>query len=80
VECGVGRGMDPAHFAGLVVPQSESYARLEEGIHIVRRAWWGWGVRRPPTSDKAAELARTSVSARHIAHIGDTSDDIAHAH
>src|SRR6266508_4750293 len=32
VECGVGRGMDPAHFAGLGVPHAESYPRLEEGI------------------------------------------------
>ena len=38
VECGVGRGMDPAHFAGLGVAPAESYPRLEEGIEIVRRA------------------------------------------
>jgi alkanesulfonate monooxygenase SsuD/methylene tetrahydromethanopterin reductase-like flavin-dependent oxidoreductase (luciferase family) len=38
VECGVGRGMDPAHFAGLGVPHGESYPRLEEGIEIVQRA------------------------------------------
>src|SRR5215207_980605 len=38
VECGVGRGMDPAHFAGLGVAASESYPRLQEGIEIVRRA------------------------------------------
>jgi alkanesulfonate monooxygenase SsuD/methylene tetrahydromethanopterin reductase-like flavin-dependent oxidoreductase (luciferase family) len=38
VECGVGRGMDPAHFAGLGVSHAESYPRLEEGIEIVQRA------------------------------------------
>lgn len=37
-ECGVGRGQDPAHFAGLGVPQAESSARFAEGIEILRRA------------------------------------------
>jgi alkanesulfonate monooxygenase SsuD/methylene tetrahydromethanopterin reductase-like flavin-dependent oxidoreductase (luciferase family) len=37
-ECGVGRGQDPAHFAGLGVSQAESSARFAEGIEILRRA------------------------------------------
>ncbi len=36
VELGVGRGMDPAHFAGYDVDQATSAARLDEGIEIVR--------------------------------------------
>ena len=38
VECGVGRGQDPAHFAGLGVATGESAARFTEGIDILRRA------------------------------------------
>ena len=38
VECGVGRGMDPAHFAGLGIAPTESYPRLEEGVEILRHA------------------------------------------
>jgi alkanesulfonate monooxygenase SsuD/methylene tetrahydromethanopterin reductase-like flavin-dependent oxidoreductase (luciferase family) len=38
-DCGIGRGMDPTHFAGYNVAQSESAARLEEGIAILRQAF-----------------------------------------
>jgi alkanesulfonate monooxygenase SsuD/methylene tetrahydromethanopterin reductase-like flavin-dependent oxidoreductase (luciferase family) len=41
VDCGVGRGMDPARFAGYGVDQSESAARLEEGVQILRTALTG---------------------------------------
>ncbi len=37
-ECGVGRGMDPAHFAGLGVPHAESSPRFLEAIAVVRQA------------------------------------------
>lgn len=37
VECGVGRGQDPAHFAGLGVAQAESSARFAEGVSLLRR-------------------------------------------
>jgi alkanesulfonate monooxygenase SsuD/methylene tetrahydromethanopterin reductase-like flavin-dependent oxidoreductase (luciferase family) len=41
VDCGVGRGMDPAHFAGYGIDQAESAARLEEGVQILRTALTG---------------------------------------
>jgi alkanesulfonate monooxygenase SsuD/methylene tetrahydromethanopterin reductase-like flavin-dependent oxidoreductase (luciferase family) len=40
-ECGIGRGMDPAHFAGYGVLPSTSAARLEEGITLLRQAFAG---------------------------------------
>jgi alkanesulfonate monooxygenase SsuD/methylene tetrahydromethanopterin reductase-like flavin-dependent oxidoreductase (luciferase family) len=39
VEAGVGRGGNPAHFAGFGVPMTESRARFEEALAFVRRAW-----------------------------------------
>jgi alkanesulfonate monooxygenase SsuD/methylene tetrahydromethanopterin reductase-like flavin-dependent oxidoreductase (luciferase family) len=40
-ECGIGRGMDPAHFAGYGVSPTKSADRLEEGIALLRRAFTG---------------------------------------
>jgi alkanesulfonate monooxygenase SsuD/methylene tetrahydromethanopterin reductase-like flavin-dependent oxidoreductase (luciferase family) len=37
-ECGVGRGMDPTHFAGIGVPIAESSTRFAEGVDIVEQA------------------------------------------
>ena len=39
VECGVGRGAIPNHFAGFGVPQAESRERFLEGLDMVLRAW-----------------------------------------
>lgn len=39
VEAGVGRGGNPAHFAGFGVPMAESRARFEEALDFVRQAW-----------------------------------------
>lgn len=39
VECGVGRGGNPSHFAGFGVPMAESRARLEEALAFLRAAW-----------------------------------------
>jgi alkanesulfonate monooxygenase SsuD/methylene tetrahydromethanopterin reductase-like flavin-dependent oxidoreductase (luciferase family) len=41
VECGIGRGMDTAHFAGYGVSPAASAARLEEGIALLREAFTG---------------------------------------
>src|SRR5664279_742415 len=41
VDVGVGRGMDPAHFAGYGVDQAESADRLDEGLQILRTALTG---------------------------------------
>jgi alkanesulfonate monooxygenase SsuD/methylene tetrahydromethanopterin reductase-like flavin-dependent oxidoreductase (luciferase family) len=40
-ECGIGRGMDPTHFAGYGVSQVASADRLEEGIALLRQAFTG---------------------------------------
>jgi alkanesulfonate monooxygenase SsuD/methylene tetrahydromethanopterin reductase-like flavin-dependent oxidoreductase (luciferase family) len=39
VECGVGRGGNPTHFAGFGVPMDESRERMLESLALVRRAW-----------------------------------------
>ena len=39
VECGVGRGGNPSHFAGFGVPMAESRGRMSEALTLVRRAW-----------------------------------------
>jgi alkanesulfonate monooxygenase SsuD/methylene tetrahydromethanopterin reductase-like flavin-dependent oxidoreductase (luciferase family) len=39
VELGIGRGSNPAHFAGFGVPPSESRERLSEGLALIRTAW-----------------------------------------
>lgn len=39
VECGVGRGSIPTHFAGYGLQQSESRARMLESLDIILRAW-----------------------------------------
>jgi alkanesulfonate monooxygenase SsuD/methylene tetrahydromethanopterin reductase-like flavin-dependent oxidoreductase (luciferase family) len=39
VEFGVGRGGNPAHFAGFNVPFSESRERLCEGVAYLQKAW-----------------------------------------
>ena len=39
VECGVGRGSNPTHFAGFGVPMAESRDRMIEALEYVRRAW-----------------------------------------
>ena len=41
VDCGVGRGMDPSHFAGYGIDQAGSAARLDEGMQILRTALTG---------------------------------------
>jgi natural product biosynthesis luciferase-like monooxygenase protein len=39
VECGVGRGVNPAHFAGFGVPLAESRERMSEALDYIRQAW-----------------------------------------
>jgi alkanesulfonate monooxygenase SsuD/methylene tetrahydromethanopterin reductase-like flavin-dependent oxidoreductase (luciferase family) len=39
VECGVGRGSNPAHFAGYGVPLGESRERFEEALAFIGCAW-----------------------------------------
>jgi natural product biosynthesis luciferase-like monooxygenase protein len=39
VECGVGRGANPTHFAAFGVPMAESRERMLEGLAIIRQAW-----------------------------------------
>jgi alkanesulfonate monooxygenase SsuD/methylene tetrahydromethanopterin reductase-like flavin-dependent oxidoreductase (luciferase family) len=39
VECGVGRGGNPTHFAGFGVPMAESRDRMAEALEYIRRAW-----------------------------------------
>jgi len=39
VECGVGRGSIPAHFAGFGVPQAESRDRFGEALEVIIQAW-----------------------------------------
>jgi alkanesulfonate monooxygenase SsuD/methylene tetrahydromethanopterin reductase-like flavin-dependent oxidoreductase (luciferase family) len=39
VECGVGRGANPTHFAGFGVPMAESRDRMTEALAYIRRAW-----------------------------------------
>src|SRR5712691_2470760 len=39
LDFGVGRGYQPAEFAGFGVPMEESRARFDEALEIVRRAW-----------------------------------------
>ncbi len=41
VELGVGRGMDPAHFAGFDVESGDSAGRLDEGVRVLRLALRG---------------------------------------
>jgi len=39
VECGVGRGGNPTHFAGFGVPMAESRDRFVEAVDYLRQAW-----------------------------------------
>lgn len=39
VDLGVGRGNQPAEFAGFGVPMDEANERFEEALEIIRRAW-----------------------------------------
>lgn len=39
VELGIGRGSNPAHYAGFNVPAAESRERLAEGLELIRTAW-----------------------------------------
>jgi alkanesulfonate monooxygenase SsuD/methylene tetrahydromethanopterin reductase-like flavin-dependent oxidoreductase (luciferase family) len=39
VECGVGRGGNPSHFAGFGVPISESRDRMAEALDFIRGVW-----------------------------------------
>jgi natural product biosynthesis luciferase-like monooxygenase protein len=39
VECGVGRGANPIHYAGFGVPMAESRDRFIEGLEYLRQAW-----------------------------------------
>jgi alkanesulfonate monooxygenase SsuD/methylene tetrahydromethanopterin reductase-like flavin-dependent oxidoreductase (luciferase family) len=39
VECGVGRGANPTHYAGFGVPVAESHERMIEALDYIRQAW-----------------------------------------